>query len=67
MAGTLRRNRWMLRIAILILVALAVAALVTRLSPRLRARMAGIMRSPFVRQILIGVVLRIIRLLIFRR
>lgn len=57
----------MLRIAILILVALAVAVLVTRLSPRLRARMAGIMRSPFVRQILIGVVLRIIRLLIFRR
>ena len=57
----------MLRIAILILVALAVAALVTRLSPRLRARMSGLMRSPFVRQILIGVVLRIIRLLIFRR
>ena len=57
----------MLRIAILILVALAVAVLVTRLSPRLRARMAGIMRSPVVRQILIGVVLRIIRLLIFRR
>ena len=57
----------MLRIAILILVALAVAALVMRLSPRLRARMSGLMRSPFVRQILIGVVLRIIRLLIFRR
>ena len=61
----------MLRIVILILLALAVAILVTRLlmrrSPRLRARAAGIMRSPFVRQILIGVVLRIIRLLIFRR
>jgi hypothetical protein len=61
----------MLRIIILILLALVVALLVTRLlmrrSPRLRARMAGIMRSPFVRQILIGVVLRIIRLLIFRR
>ena len=61
----------MLRIVILTLMALAVAALVTRLlmrrAPRLRARAAAIMRSPFVRQILIGVVLRIIRLLIFRR
>ena len=57
----------MLRIIILILLALAVAIFVMRLSPRLRSRMSGIMRSPFVRQILIGVVLRIIRLLIFRR
>jgi hypothetical protein len=61
----------MLRIVILILLALAVAMLIMRLSmqrsPRLRARMSAIMRSPFVRQILIGVVLRIIRLLIFRR
>ncbi|MGB1106044.1 MAG: hypothetical protein EBT94_03900 [Alphaproteobacteria bacterium] len=61
----------MLRIVILSLLALVVAMLVMRLlmrqSPRLRARVAGIMRSPFVRQILIGVVLRIIRLLIFRR
>ena len=61
----------MLRIVILGLLALAVAMLVMRLlmrrSPRLRGRVAGIMRSPFVRQILIGVVLRIIRLLIFRR
>jgi hypothetical protein len=57
----------MLRIVILILLAVAVALLIMRLSPRLRARMTGIMRSPFVRQILIGVVLRIIRLLIFRR
>ena len=61
----------MLRIVILILLALAVAMLVMRLlmrrAPGLRARAAGIMRSPFVRQILIGVVLRIIRLLIFRR
>lgn len=57
----------MLRIIILILLALAVAILVMRLSPRLRGRMTGVIRSPFVRQILIGVVLRIIRLLIFRR
>ena len=57
----------MLRISILILVALFFAMLVMRLSPRLRARMAGIMRSPFVRQILVGVALRVIRLLIFRR
>ena len=61
----------MLRIVILSLLALVVTMLVMRLlmrqSPRLRARVAGIMRSHFVRQILIGVVLRIIRLLIFRR
>jgi hypothetical protein len=57
----------MLRIVILSLLAIAVVVLVMRLSPRLRARMAGIMQSPFVRQILVGVVLRIIRLLIFRR
>ncbi len=57
----------MLRILILILFAVAVALLVMRLSPRLRARAAAITRHPFVRQILIGVVLRVIRLLIFRR
>ena len=57
----------MLRIVILIIIAVAVALLVMRLSPRLRASMAGIRRSPFVRQVLVGVVLRIIRLLIFKR
>ena len=57
----------MLRISILILAALFLALLVMRLSPRLRARMVGIMRSPFVQQILVGVALRVIRLLIFRR
>ena len=57
----------MLRIAIITVVALALAVLVMRLSPSLRARMSGIMRSPFVRQILIGAVLRVIRLLLFRR
>ena len=57
----------MLRIVSLILLAVAVALPIMRLSPRLRARMTGIMRSPLVRQILVGVVLRIIRLLIFRR
>jgi len=57
----------MLRIAIITVVAIALAALVMRLLPRLRAKMSGIMRSPFVRQILIGVALRVIRLLLFRR
>ena len=57
----------MLRISIIILVALALAMLVIRLSPSLRARVAGIMRSPLVRQILVGFVLRAIRLLLFRR
>ena len=57
----------MLRISIIILVALALAMLVMRLSPRLRATVAGLMRSPLVRQILVGFVLRAIRLLLFRR
>ena len=57
----------MLRISIIILVALALAMLVMRLSPRLRAAVAGLMRSPWVRQILVGFVLRAIRLLLFRR
>lgn len=57
----------MLRIVIFGLLAIAVAVLVMRLSPRLRTRVAGIMQNPFIRQILVGVVLRIIRLLIFRR
>ena len=57
----------MLRIIILILLTVAVALLVMRLAPRLRARVTAITRHPFVRQILIGAVLRIIRLLIFRR
>jgi len=57
----------MLRIAIITVVAIALAVLVMRLSPRLRAKMSGIMRSPFVRQILIGLALRVIRLLLFRR
>jgi hypothetical protein len=57
----------MLRIVIFGLLAIAVAVLVIRLSPRLRTRVTGIMQNPFIRQILVGVVLRIIRLLIFRR
>lgn len=57
----------MVRIIILILLAVVVALLVMRLSPRLRARVTAITRHPFARQILIGAVLRIIRLLIFRR
>lgn len=62
----------MLRIAILILFAVAIAILVMRLSPTLRspalrARLTAVTRHPFMRQILVGAVLRIIRLLIFRR
>jgi len=57
----------MQRIVIFTLLAIALAALVMKLLPGFRARMAGIMQSPLVRQILLGAVLRIIRLLIFRR
>ena len=57
----------MLRLIILALIAIAVAALVLRLLPRLRPRIAAILRHPFVRQVLFGLVFRLIRLLIFRR
>jgi hypothetical protein len=61
----------MLRLIILALIAVAVAALVLRLLPGLlpglRARLAAILRHPFVRQVLFGLVFRLIRLLIFRR
>ena len=57
----------MLRLIILALIAVAVAALVLRLLPRLRTRIAAILRHPFVRQVLFGLVVRLIRLLIFRR
>ena len=57
----------MLRLIILALIAVAVAALVLRLLPSLRARLAAILRHPFVRQVLFGLVFRLIRLLIFRR
>ena len=57
----------MLRLIILALIAVAAAALVLRLLPGLRARLAAILRHPFVRQALFGLVFRLIRLLIFRR
>ena len=57
----------MLRLVLLALIAIAVAMLVLRLAPRLRARVMAVARYPFVRQILFGFVFRLIRLLIFRR
>ena len=57
----------MLRLIIFVLIAVAVAVLVLRLLPGLRARLAAILRHPFVRQVLFGLVFRLIRLLIFRR
>ena len=61
----------MLRLIILVVFAAILLMLLARLFPRLslqlRARLRGVLGSPFVRQILFGVVLRIIRLLLFRR
>ena len=61
----------MLRLIILAVFAAILLMLLARLFPRLslqlRARLCGVLGSPFVRQILFGVVLRIIRLLLFRR
>jgi len=57
----------MLRLILLAMLAVAVTALVLRLLPGLRARIAAILRHPFVRQVLFGLVFRLIRLLIFRR
>ena len=57
----------MLRLVLLALIAIAVAMLVLRIAPRLRARVMAVTRHPFVRQILFGLVFRLIRLLIFRR
>ena len=57
----------MLRLVLLALIAIAVAMLVLRFAPRLRARVMPVAGHPFVRQILFGLVFRLIRLLIFRR
>ena len=57
----------MLRLVFLALIAIAVAMLVLRFAPRLWARVMAVARHPFVRQILFGLVFRLIRLLIFRR
>ena len=57
----------MMRLIILAVIAVILVMLLARLFPQLRARFRGVLGSPFVRQILFGVVLRIIRLLLFRR
>ena len=57
----------MMRLIILAVLAVILVMLLARLFPQLRARLRGVLGSPFVRQILFGVVLRIIRLLLFRR
>ena len=57
----------MMRLIILAVIAVILVILLARLFPQLRARLRGVLGSPFVRQILFGVVMRIIRLLLFRR
>ena len=57
----------MVRLVVMALIGIAVVALVLRFAPRLRARVMAVARHPFVRQILFGLVFRLIRLLIFRR
>lgn len=57
----------MMRLIILAVIAVILVMLLAWLFPQLRARLRGVLGSPFVRQILFGVVLRIIRLLLFRR
>ena len=57
----------MMRLIILAVIAVILVMLLARLFPQLRARLRGVLGSPFVRQILFGVVLRIIRLPLFRR
>ena len=57
----------MLRLVFLALIAIAVAMLVLRFAPRLRARVMAVARHHVVLQILFGLVFRLIRLLIFRR
>jgi len=57
----------MLRLVILAAIAVILVMLLARLFPRFRGRLRAVLASPFVRQILFGAVLRLIRLLIFRR
>ena len=56
-----------MRIVLLSLLAVLVFMLVLRFAPRLRALLLSVMRSPLLRYIPIGLVLRLIRLLILRR
>ncbi len=57
----------MIRIVILALLAVLVVMLIFRLAPGLRVRAMAIGRSPILRYLLTNVILRLIRLLIFRR
>ena len=57
----------MIRIVIIALIAVLVVMLIFRMAPGLRARAMVLGRSPLVRYLLTNVVLRLIRLLIFRR
>ena len=57
----------MAKLVLLALIAIAAVMLVLRFAPRLRTRAMAVVRHPFVRQILFGLVFRLIRLLIFRR
>ena len=55
----------MMRLIILAVIAVILVMLLARLFPQLRARLRGVLGSPFVRQILFGVVLRIISCLLY--
>ena len=57
----------MMRLVILVAVTVILVVLLARLVPRFRAQLRRVLASPFVRRILFGAVLRLIRLLIFRR
>ena len=57
----------MIRIVILSLLAVLAVILVLRFAPRLRALLLAVMRHPLLRYIPVGLVLRLVRLLIFRR
>lgn len=57
----------MMRLVILVAVTVVLVVLLAGLFPRFRAQLRRVLASAVVRRLLFGVVLRIIRLLIFRR
>ena len=57
----------MMRLVILVAVTVILVVMLARLFPRFRAQLRRVLASLFMRRILFGVVLRLIRLLIFRR
>ena len=57
----------MMRLVILVAVTVILVVLLARLFPRFRTQLRRVLASPFVRRILFGAALRLIRLLIFRR